>query len=93
MASRITEIIIKIEKILLNKRGDSLDQLGSYIVGATLVRDDYEELVEAYPQLAEVAELAADLETLTASPEADDVFRALHREFDRLKLIVSSERD
>lgn len=55
MASRITEIIIKIEKILLNKRGDSLDQLGSYIVGATLVRDDYEELVEAYPQLAEVA--------------------------------------
>ena len=86
MDSKITEIILRIEEILANKQGVSIDYLGSYIVGATLARDDYEELAEACPQLTEVAELGATLETLANSPTtADEVLSELRREFDKLK--------
>ena len=67
MNARLNEIVKRIEQILLNENNDSLDTLGSYIVGATIVRDDYDFYKNKYQLLDEIAELGADLETIKDS--------------------------
>lgn len=57
-------VIDKIKHILQNSKNEPLDCLGSYIVGATLARDDWEDVFQDnYPLLDEIAELGAELET------------------------------
>ena len=71
MNSEFATIVQRIGDILKNKEKEPLHVLGGYIVGATIVRDDWEEKFQArYPLLNEIAELGADLEV------TDDLKRA-----------------
>lgn len=70
----IQEIINILDEISANKDNKPLDIIGSYIVGATLARDDIEELYKIYPELETIAELGAELETLNGSTHEMSVF-------------------
>lgn len=85
MNDEIQSIISRIEDILQNSRGVSPDLIGSYIVGATIVRDDIDQYYKKYPLLEKVAELGADLETLGDSKYAEDVLTEIHDTFYILK--------
>ena len=69
----VYKIVYKIDKILRNTHNEPLDKLGSYIVGETIVQDDFEEIQKKYPLLENIAELGAELETLHNSPSAKEV--------------------
>ena len=83
--SDIQGIIARLDEILQNKNDEPLDQLGSYIVGATLARDDIESYFNKFPELEEVAEFGAELETLSGTKYADEVFLKIRLKFDSLK--------
>jgi len=84
----IQEIIKTLDAISVNKDNEPLCVLGGYIVGATVVRDDIDELYEQYPGLEMIAELGSDLETLENDRYAKPVFEqfqyALHHFKDSL---------
>lgn len=84
-SSGIQGIIARLDEILQNKNNEPLDQLGSYIVGATLARDDIENHFSKFPELEEVAELGAELETLSGSEYANEVFQKIRITLDSLK--------
>jgi hypothetical protein len=69
----IEEIIKKLDKISANKDNEPFHVLGGYIVGATIVRDDIEELDEQYPGLEQIADIGSELEL----SEHDDSYAAL----------------
>lgn len=71
----IKEIIQTLDDISANKDNQPLYILGGYIVGATIVRDDIEELYVKYPGLETIADLGADLETLEDEVYALSVFK------------------
>jgi hypothetical protein len=71
----IEEIIQTLDAISANKDNQPLDVLGGYIVGATTVRNDIDELYAKYPGLELIAELGADLETLASSEHEATVFK------------------
>lgn len=77
-------IIHNLIQIVRNEKGERLDQVGSYIVGATLARDDADELFVHYPLLEEIGELGADLETLRDSPHAKEIFNEIIRKLQSL---------
>ncbi len=58
----IQDIFTRIEQILTNKEGEPLSQLGSYIVGCTVVLDNIDDYYKKYPLLEEIAELGSELE-------------------------------
>lgn len=70
----IQEIITKLEAISANKDNQPLYILGGYIVGATIVRDDIDELYGQYPGLERIAELGAELETIEDTTIALPIF-------------------
>ena len=70
----IQEIIKTLDDISANKYNKPLHILGGYIVGATIVRDDIDEIYEQYPYLEIIADLGADLETLEGDEYAVSVF-------------------
>lgn len=70
----IQDIITTLENISNNKENQPLYILGGYIVGATLVRDDYEDIIADYPSLEVIAELGAELETLENMEDANPIF-------------------
>ena len=79
MGQQLTQLVIKdilanLEAISQNRNNEPLHVLGGYIVGATIVRDDIEELYRSYPQFEIIAELGADLETLQDDALAKPVF-------------------
>lgn len=92
MNSELLNIIIRLESILQNSQNEPADMLGSYIVGATLVRDDIKQYFNEYPLLERVAELGADLETLGGSPYADEVLAEIQQQFDALKKQISAKK-
>lgn len=61
----INGIFNRLVGIMSNSHNESLDKLGSYIVGCTIVLDDIDEYYKDYPVLEEVAELGAELETVS----------------------------
>lgn len=83
--SGIQDIIRQLDDIVQNKSDKPLDQLGSYIVGATLVRDDIEEYYSDYPLLGDIAELGAELETLAGTDYAPQVFAQIEQKLNELK--------
>ena len=83
------EIVDQIEGILRNPRNEPADMLGSYIVGATIARDDIEQYYEQCPRLEIVAELGADLETSGGTSYADEVLAKIHENFRILKQEMS----
>ncbi len=85
MNDEILNIISRIEYILQNLHGEPSNMLGSYIVGATIVRDDVEEYYKRYPLLEKIAEWGADLETLGGSKYAESVLIEIHETFRILK--------
>jgi len=85
----IHQIVGRIDEILLNERNESLDMLGSYVVGETIVQDDYEEIQEEYPLLEKVAELGAELETLKDSKYSIVVYDDMVHTFNQLKSKLS----
>lgn len=85
MDEEVEKVILRIEEILSNPNDEPLDRLGSYIVGATLVREDIEPIFEACPPLEKIAELGADLETQGGTEYASKIFDEIERLFDELK--------
>ena len=63
--------------------------IGSYIVGATIVREDYELYQERYPLIEQIADLGADLETLDGS-QAELVLKGVHNNLGLLKQQVAN---
>lgn len=88
MNDEIQNIINRIEEILQNSRDVSPDMIGSYIVGATIVRDDIEEYYKKYPLLEKIAEQGADLETMGNSKHAEIVLNDIRENFRILKNMV-----
>ena len=60
----IEDIYNRLKDIIANPKNESLDLLGSYIVGCTFVLDDIKKYFADYPVLEEIAELGAELETI-----------------------------
>ena len=87
----IVEVVNRIEDILKNPKDEPADTLGSYIVGATLVRDDIEQYFEKYPLLENIAELGADLETQAGTEYAKDILAEIENKFRVLKEQVREE--
>lgn len=71
----INEIIKTLDVISENKDNKLLYILGGFIVGATIVRDDIDDLYIQYPGLESIAELGAELETLEDNALATPVFK------------------
>lgn len=89
MSEEVQIIISRLDEILRNDNSAPADQLGSYIVGATIARDDIEQYYQQYPLLEKIAELGADLETLGGTRHADEVLTEIHETFHVLKQQVS----
>lgn len=87
----IQEIIKRLDEISANKDKKPLDIIGGYIVGATIVRDDIEELYKQYPQLETIAELGAELETLEGSIHAASVFKEFQNALIHFKEVLKDD--
>ena len=81
----IQNIITTLDNISNNTDDKPLYLLGGYIVGATLVRDDIEELREQYPLLEVISELGAELETIENNKEAKPIFDEFQHTLLKLK--------
>ena len=87
MDSELVTIVQRIGNILKNKEKEPLHVLGGYIVGATIVRDDWEEKFQArYPLLNEIAELGADLEVTDDLKRAGEIVKQIQYKFTQLQL-------
>ena len=87
----IQDIITTLENISNNKENQPLYILGGYIVGAPLVRDDYEDIIADYPSLEVIAELGAELETLENMEDANPIFEQFQRTLIDLKRTVDKK--
>ena len=85
----VQQIVNRIDEILKNEQNQSLDMIGSYVVGETIVQDDYEEIQGTYPLLEKVAELGAELETLKDSKYSSAVYDDMIDTFNQLKRELS----
>lgn len=78
-------VIDKIKHILQNSKNEPLDCLGSYIVGATLARDDWEDVFQDnYPLIYEIAELGAELETTEDTEYATNIIHEIKEKLDQI---------
>jgi len=84
----IQEIIKKLDEISANPDNEPLHTLGSYIVGATIIRDDIEELQEQYPGLELIGDLGAELETLGGSEYEPIVFQEFQNALAHFKTTI-----
>lgn len=57
----VKEIINNIDRFIDNTTMPK-DQIASYIVGATMMRDDYDDIIAIAPEIEELAEMASDFE-------------------------------
>ena len=81
MDSELAAIVQRIGNILKNKEKEPLRVLGGYIVGATIVRDDWEEKFQArYPLLG------ADLEVTDDLKRAGEIVKQIQYKFTQLQL-------
>lgn len=87
----IGDIIATLENISDNKDNQPLHVLGGYIVGATLVRDDYEKIIVDFPSVEAIAELGAELEMLEDDEYANTVFRQFQHALANLKQAPGNE--
>jgi len=82
----IQDIIKTLETIAENIDSQPLHILGGYIVGATIVRDDIDELNSRYPELERIAELGSELETIEDDNEyAASLFQQFQQALIHLK--------
>ncbi len=80
----IKSLIKHIEEVLSD--GElSPDVIGSYIVGYTIIQDNYDDYQKKYPALAAIAELAADLETIKDESFATKIVGEIKDRFAVLK--------
>ena len=78
-------VIDKIKHILQNSKNEPLDCLGSYIVGATLARDDWGDVFQDhYPLLDEIAELGAELETTEDAEYAANIIHEIEEKLGQI---------
>lgn len=78
-------VIDEIKHILQNSKNEPLDCLGSYIVGATLARDDWEDVFQDnYPLIYEIAELGAELETTEDTEYATNIIHEIKEKLDQI---------
>lgn len=85
MKPDITPIIARLQEILDNAHNNSPDVIGGFIVGATIVRDDIDSLYDQYPDLEEIAEFGAELETVRDIHYANELLRKIRVKLDNLK--------
>jgi len=82
----IEDVVKTLEIIAENKDNQPLHILGGYIVGATIVRDDIDELNSRYPELERIAELGSELETIEDDNEyAASLFQQFQQALIHLK--------
>jgi len=82
----IQDIIKTLETIAENIDSQPLHILGGYVVGATIVRDDIDELNSRYPELERISELGAELETIEDDNEyAASLFQQFQQALIHLK--------
>lgn len=92
MREALLPILDRLDTILRNTGNEPIDRLGSYIVGATIVRNDAEELFKTYPMLEEIAELGAELETLAGSDYAHEVLNEIQVKMSLFKQQLEEKR-
>ncbi len=79
------DIIAALNTIAQNKENKPLYVLGGYIVGATLVREDFESLSQEHALLGTLSELGAELETIEDDSEALPIFKEFQNELSKLQ--------
>lgn len=67
--SQLKQIVDRLEDVISLENTTSLDQLGSYIVGALVIDDNGNVFTETNPTLTRIADLGSDLETSNGTPE------------------------
>jgi len=86
MDTKIKDIIKILEAIAENKDNQPQYILGGYIVGATIIRDDIDELNSRYPELERISELGSELETIEDDNEyAASLFQQFQKALIHLK--------
>lgn len=90
---QIREMLAGVEKFIYD---DSIEvtKLASYVVGATMMRDDYWDIIEIHKDLEEFAELGLSTEAVSEeyAVEQGDI-GYLRRAFERLKAKYCQESD
>ena len=82
----IQEVIQSITESIVLASSHPLDDIGGYIVADTIANDLYDDWIIVYPDLEDVAESAAELETMTeSSVYRDQVWNELLVHFERFK--------
>lgn len=82
---RVQELIQDIEKFIYSDNNPQ--KIASYLLGVTMFRDDYDEIIKNYPEIEKIAEQASDLES-----EKDDSqylmydLTKIRFEFERMKI-------
>ena len=81
----IQEVIQSIAESIALASSHTLDDIGGYIVANTIANEPYNDWIITYPDLEDVAESAAELETMTEdSVYRDQVWNELLAHFERL---------
>lgn len=81
----IKDIYTRLAEIVENKLNEPLNKLGSYIVGCTIVLDKIDELYKKYPVLEDIAELGAELETISDPAYQTKLFKEIESKIIILK--------
>lgn len=82
---QMQEIIRDVEKFIYDEAIPPT-QIASYVVGHTMMRDDYWDIIEAEDQLREFAEMGANTEVLGDDYEfIESELKYLRSAFERLK--------
>lgn len=92
-SEQLQEIIRKVDRFIYD---DSIEvtKIASYVVGATMMRDDYWDIIEIHKDLEEFAELGLSTEAVSEeyAVEQGDI-GYLRRAFERLKAKYCQESD
>lgn len=79
------QIIDKLENIINNADFSKLDDVGSKIVGCTIVDEGIEPVYSEFPILEEIAELGASLEIEKDQKHQKAIFTIIKQKFKDLK--------
>ena len=77
-------VIDKIKHILQNNKNEPLDCLGSYIVGATLARDDWEDVFRIISTTRRNCRIGAELETTENTEYAANIIHEIKEKLSQI---------
>lgn len=86
----INTIYLRLNEIVKNEAQESLDRVGSYVVGCTLAVDGIERLFEDYPVLEEIADIGSELE-YQGEEYFQDYYQRLKKLVEKLEAEISDK--